>query len=188
MARLEAKNIQAILDSPFDPDDSRASSNENKYFDIVSFDPRGVRFTTPSFICFPDALQRAYWEVAANVEGLLDSSNSVFELMWTRSQALGDACYSRMAKDENGDDGLGAHMNTLVVARDMVAIIGAFSRLRKHTSPNPKKSHKLANKLQYWGLSYGTLLGQTYAAMYPHLVGRMLLDGVTHMDCHYAGK
>ena len=32
-------------------------------------------------------------------------------------------------------------------------------------------------KLNYWGLSYGTILGATYANLFPHRVGRMVLDG-----------
>jgi len=31
--------------------------------------------------------------------------------------------------------------------------------------------------LEYWGLSYGTLLGTMYAALFPNRVGRMILDG-----------
>lgn len=33
-------------------------------------------------------------------------------------------------------------------------------------------------KLQYWGFSYGTFLGVTFASLFPDSVGRMVLDGM----------
>jgi pimeloyl-ACP methyl ester carboxylesterase len=35
-----------------------------------------------------------------------------------------------------------------------------------------------ASRLDYYGASYGTLLGQVYAQMFPHDVGRMVLDSI----------
>ncbi|KAG9103495.1 hypothetical protein FRC06_010377 [Ceratobasidium sp. 370] len=47
--------------------------------------------------------------------------------------------------------------------------------------------------LNFWGFSYGTILGSTFAAMRPHLVKRMVLDGVSdaesyHTDIYQWGK
>ncbi|KAK0445892.1 TAP-like protein-domain-containing protein [Armillaria borealis] len=42
-------------------------------------------------------------------------------------------------------------------------------------------------KLQYWGFSYGTVLGATFASMFPDKVERMILDGVLDMDGYYSG-
>lgn len=42
--------------------------------------------------------------------------------------------------------------------------------------------------LQYWGMSYGTLIGSTFAAMHPNRVGRIVLDGVVDPADHYAGN
>jgi pimeloyl-ACP methyl ester carboxylesterase len=160
---------------------------------MVSFDPRGVGVTTPAFICFPDAAQRMNWEIASDAEGLLGSSSAAFELMWARKHALADACYSRMAVDENGDDALGAYMSTPVVAMDMKAIVEALSRSRTESLSRCRSNTRpwqieSVDKIQYWGFSYGTLLGETFAAMYPDLVGRMVLDGVVDADRHYAGQ
>jgi len=44
-----------------------------------------------------------------------------------------------------------------------------------------------AEKLKYWGNSYGTLIGQTFASMYPSRVGRMVLDGVVDAQQYYFG-
>ncbi|RAL00026.1 alpha/beta-hydrolase [Aspergillus ibericus CBS 121593] len=40
-------------------------------------------------------------------------------------------------------------------------------------------------KMYYWGLSYGTTLGQTYAQMFPERVSRLVLDGVSNLDQWY---
>ncbi|KAF7858704.1 uncharacterized protein EAF02_011028 [Botrytis sinoallii] len=169
LARNQARHLQTIVDSPSDPNDTSNTKATNKYFDIVSFDPRGTGFTTPAFICFPDAAQRMNWNVASDAEGMLGSSSVAFKLMWARKHALADACYTRMGVDENGEDALGAYMDTPIVAMDMKAIIESV------------------DKIQYWDFSYGTLLGTTFAAMYPGFVGRMVLDGVVDADRHYAG-
>ncbi|TGO38659.1 hypothetical protein BHYA_0070g00300 [Botrytis hyacinthi] len=192
LARNQARHLQTIVDFPSTPDDSSNAEATNKYFDIVSFDPRGTGFTTPSFICFPDAAQRMNWNIASDAEGLLGSSSVAFKLMWARKHALADACYARMSVDENGEDALGAHMNTPVVAMDMKAIVEALSSSREESLIRDReytKSSQIgsANKIQYWGFSYGTLLGTTFAAMYPGFVGRMVLDGVVDADRHYAG-
>jgi pimeloyl-ACP methyl ester carboxylesterase len=55
-----------------------------------------------------------------------------------------------------------AHINTPNVARDMELI-------RNLTG---------YERLEYWGFSYGSLLGTMYASLFPDRVGRMVLDGI----------
>ena len=38
------------------------------------------------------------------------------------------------------------------------------------------------------GISYGTALGATAAAMFPDRMDKVVLDGVLNMDQYYAGK
>ncbi|KAI1541248.1 Glyco-hydro-28 multi-domain protein [Pyrenophora tritici-repentis] len=42
-------------------------------------------------------------------------------------------------------------------------------------------------KLWFYGISYGTILGPTFASLYPEKVERMILDGVLELEDHYKG-
>lgn len=48
------------------------------------------------------------------------------------------------------------------------------------------KWKKGEEKLQYWGFSYGTLIGATFAALQPQRVGRIILDGVVDGEDYYS--
>lgn len=41
-------------------------------------------------------------------------------------------------------------------------------------------------KIQYWGFSYGTVLGAIFASVFPDKVGRIIIDGVVDADNYYA--
>jgi pimeloyl-ACP methyl ester carboxylesterase len=59
-----------------------------------------------------------------------------------------------------------SHINTPNIARDMDLI----------------RSLTGYQTLEYWGFSYGTLLGTMYAALFPNQVGKMILDGFPEAD------
>lgn len=84
---------------------------------------------------------------------------------WESSVSYAEDCYKSMKKT-------GEYISTAFVVRDMVNIIDALGE---------------DGLLRYWGTSYGTLLGATFAAMFPERVERVLLDGVVNPHEYVAG-
>ena len=67
----------------------------------------------------------------------------------------------------------GSLIGTGFVARDMMQIVEALNE---------------DGLLRYWGFSYGTVLGETVAAMFPDKVDKLVLDGVLNPHDYYAGR
>ncbi|KAF4992838.1 hypothetical protein FGRMN_6890 [Fusarium graminum] len=147
--------VEAILRRG--PDLSRVLGGQ---FDIISFDPRGTGRTIP-FICNAttgpeankkksDKLQRRETNnlPQADIWELLETEN------WKQANAVAEQCF-KIRHD------IGRFINTPFVARDMISIVGALDQ---------------GPKLNYWGVSYGTVLGQVAVSMFPERVGRVLLD------------
>lgn len=195
-------SLQTVVDSNIPPETGSADAESDaKYFDIMSFDPRGVNNTTPRLRCFPNAFNQQVWQLQSPDYGLLWHSESIIGLEWGRASALGASC---SAEEEDG--GILPYLNTPQSARDMLHIIEKEAQWRDQQTVQVLKSRpthltqlEIANeaarktrrpneaKIQYWGMSYGTLLGATFAAMYPDRVGRLILDGVVDPADHYAG-
>ena len=89
----------------------------------------------------------------------------LFQGGWASAELFADTCYEKM-------NATGELIGTAFVVRDMVEIIDALGE---------------DGLLRYWGLSYGTQLGSTFAAMFPERVDRMLLDAVTNPHEYVAG-
>ncbi|RYC59938.1 peptidase [Xylaria longipes] len=179
--------------------------------DIIGFDPRGVGASTPKADCFaspnsPDGvlgrnvayMNRLTWFASGQEVGLTNSSNAALTNLNARSRAMAKLC--QRVDEAEGDSSIFRHMDTPNIARDMVSIIDAWDEWRsdskitqpiqpgaaypsveRHTSDDSENSKA---SLRYWGFSYGTLLGATFASMFPDRVGRIVLDGVVHAD-HY---
>ncbi|PWY75883.1 hypothetical protein BO83DRAFT_426149 [Aspergillus eucalypticola CBS 122712] len=201
------KAIQTIVDSPESPS---ADSASGKYFDVVSFDPRGVNNTTPNLSCFPDSATRKAWLLQLEAEGLLGSSEGAFDTRWARYEAFGMSCNQQGVTASKDGEWIGKFMNTAPVVADMVELVERQGEWREReterllsTDSNTSLAeansdaerislhnrwNKGEEKLLYWGFSYGTILGSTFAAMQPHRIHRAVIDGVCNADDYYAGN
>ncbi|KAI0011040.1 alpha/beta-hydrolase [Xylariaceae sp. FL0662B] len=176
--------------------------------DIIGFDPRGVGATTPKADCFSSPndtagidqrttalINRLSWTISGHDIGHINSSNVALSKLDVRSRAVTKLC--KQVDDAEGDNSIFRYSNTPNVARDMLSIIHAWDEWRTTSIVKPAKESEtpdpsteieskdaLRGKLVYWGFSYGTVLGATFAAMFPDRVGRVVLDGVVDAD-HY---
>ncbi|KAJ6607431.1 TAP-like protein-domain-containing protein [Mycena sp. CBHHK59/15] len=137
-------------------------------FDIVGFDPRGVSYSTPTISFFKTEAERRFLIPSAEIviyPSLNASSNAV-------SKTWGDfGLLGQLALQSDTEHHL-QHMSTDNIARDMLQITQAFG----------------FEKLQYWGISYGSVLGATFATLFPDKVGRLMIDGVEDMDSYYTSN
>ncbi|CAI6336222.1 unnamed protein product [Periconia digitata] len=172
----------SIIFNPGGPGGSgvqEVSTEGQKYLDvfkgqynIVGFDTRGVGRTIP-YTCGiaggstdgPDLKRRA------NITTLpQQSGDDVFEFLksksWDDNRIFADKC-------EKSHADIGRFVNTAFIARDLLAIVDALGE---------------DGLLRFWGRSYSTVLGQTFAAMFPDRVGRLLLDSVVKASDYNDGS
>ena len=130
---------------------SLGTQSLRNHYNIVGFDPRGVGKSNP-VKCLP----------AKELEKYLYEPSPYPYLSQQDIQATRDTAESfAKACQENTGELLG-HVDTASAARDMDVIRGVLGQ----------------KELNYLGYSYGTLLGATYAVLFPKKVGRFVLDGV----------
>jgi pimeloyl-ACP methyl ester carboxylesterase len=124
------------------------SSEVRAAFDIVGFDPRGVGSSTP-IDCLSGAQLDTYIASDPDPDTRAEAAQG---LAMTKSLGRGCLKHSRH---------LTPHVSTEEAARDMDVIRAVLGE----------------GRLSYFGASYGTFLGATYADLFPDNVGRMVLDG-----------
>ena len=119
-------------------------------FDIVGFDPRGINLSTP-LQCF-ETLEQA----EAVLSPFPYPNTEEEKRTWIADERrLDAACAERGGRILN-------HMSTADVARDL-------DRLRQAVGDR---------MLNYYGVSYGSFLGNVYANLFPHRVRALVIDGV----------
>lgn len=122
-------------------------------FDIVGFDPRGTGDSAP-VDCLSDDDLDAYLAADPDPDDAAEG----------RAYAAGQAEFFAGCVERSG--ALIGHVTTIETARDLDVIRAA---LRQPT-------------LTYFGASYGTKLGATYAELFPAKVGRLVLDGAVDVS------
>lgn len=131
-------------------------------FDVLGWDPRGVNASHPAVACFPHDASRDHWTLLTSRHHKVSGSpRSDLEVADAMNAAIMRACW-----EEHGD--LGRFLGTGMVARDLEQIRIALGE----------------DELTGYLVSYGTGIGQTYAAMFPDSVGRLILDGTEYVRDH----
>ncbi|KAF4440336.1 putative hydrolase [Fusarium austroafricanum] len=143
-------------------------------YNFVSFDPRGVGASGPKIDCFSgnkkarEAFARLHYSSTTNT-----SSTSLAEQYYSGS-IYGEWCNN--AVKHNSSDGY--YVSTPAVAHDLLTFVEAEAKM-KGKSPS---------KAKFWGyaISYGTVIGTTFASMFPERVERMALESVLNTDWYYS--
>ena len=124
-------------------------------FDIVGWDPRGTGYSEPYVDCIDD------YDTYFALDSSPDTDAERTELV-DGARDFADACARK-----NGD--LLAHLSTADTARDMNAIREALEE----------------DRISYFGFSYGSELGATWATMFPDTVRAVVLDGAVDPTVDY---
>ncbi|KAL4863543.1 hypothetical protein BDV12DRAFT_202017 [Aspergillus spectabilis] len=125
----------------------------NGEYDLVAFDPRGTA-NTMTASCFNTTAERTLLVNQPMI--VVPNTNDELALgrLWGQTEIVADSCLNFLGEQLS-------LLSTSFVAQDMLQIVDALEEDRL---------------LRYWGTSYGTALGATFAAMYPDRVERMILD------------
>ncbi|EJD50932.1 alpha/beta-hydrolase, partial [Auricularia subglabra TFB-10046 SS5] len=142
-------------------DGQRLSKVFGPTFDILGFDPRGTGATTPLALCFDSGNAGNTWDAQSPGRLSLDDGSFTYD-RGRRRRCAHPARVKSNPGATAGDWGPGRFMGTPYVARDMIRIAEKLGQ----------------DKVQYYGISYGTVLGQYLAALYPDKIERMIIDGV----------
>ncbi|KAG8877859.1 hypothetical protein FRB97_002969 [Tulasnella sp. 331] len=146
-------------------------------FDLVSWDPRGVDFSSSPINCFDDSEASpgsftfdAWFANMTTLGGLqapssgpsakdVDTFNANVKPWSSVVETLTSECNQKNA----------AHLTqvgTVAVVQDLVAIADAIG--------GPQ------TPINYYGYSYGTVIGAYFINLFPERVGRVVLDGVVN--------
>lgn len=119
-------------------------------FDVVGWDPRGTHASSPVKCFTSDAEAAAFWRGVS-----LPATEAESAAFAQRTTELARRCGEVMGP-------LLAHISTTDTVRDLDALRAALGE----------------ETITYAGLSYGTVIGQVYANMFPQRLRAMMLDGV----------
>jgi pimeloyl-ACP methyl ester carboxylesterase len=129
-------------------------------YDLIAFDPRGTGSTLP-FRCAETDLEAQY--LLLGLGQTANSSDTALGKVWAQAAVVSETC----AESQNET---GALIGTAFGARDLMQVVDALGE---------------DGMLRYWGLSYGTTLGATVAAMFPDRIDKVILDGVQNPHEYY---
>lgn len=140
------------------------------YYDIIGWDPRGIGEALPRLTCFDTAGEEydfvSSLPAAVNTTlGQLKDTTAASITAVSQSVASVDAVWGQLAEACIKKNSSALFTSTAAyIARDMAAIVDQVDGT--------------GAVLNYWGFSYGTILGAEFIQTYPSRVGQIVLDGV----------
>lgn len=168
----------------------RMTDSENKKFEFLSFDPRGIGETLPRSDCWHNEYARQAFNTEEVALGMPDEGHNT-ERLFARAQGFGRLC----EESDGGENDIRNFMSTSSVARDMVEIVDKIDELRNPSEDDSAKedqqlelrAEKDVPRLNYLGFSYGTVLGNYFASMFPGRVGHVALEAVCDVEDYQNG-
>ncbi|QKX63676.1 uncharacterized protein TRUGW13939_10847 [Talaromyces rugulosus] len=142
-------------------------------YNIVSFDPRGVNNSGLRLDCFSGNIEARLAFSRLHSTGVTNISSTSLEDQYYSSSIYGEWC-NHAVENESPN---GYYVTTPAVAHDLLTFIESEAKVAGQ-SPSDAK-------LWCYGISYGTVIGSTFASMFPNRVGRMILDGVLNAEQYY---
>ncbi|KAH6615968.1 Alpha/Beta hydrolase protein [Chaetomium sp. MPI-SDFR-AT-0129] len=130
-------------------------------FHVLGFDPRGVNASSPRVTCFPDDEARQRLSAGIRAKKVVEDSGELFAWMGPHVKGCAEVA------GEHAE-----YVNTPQTAADMNWILDGVGQ----------------KGMVYWGFSYGTILGQTYATMFPERAERVIVDGVANQFDWYGSR
>jgi pimeloyl-ACP methyl ester carboxylesterase len=128
-------------------------------YDIVGWDPRGVGHSTP-VVCFGKNDLDHYFSMDSSPDDAGEWQARIDEQI-----KFGESCLRRSGA-------LLEHISTIETVRDLDLLRGLVGD----------------SKINYLGSSYGTRIGALYAEMFPHRVGRIVLEDAAVEDVGERGQ
>lgn len=164
-ARTKSKRIGSMLVNPGGPGfggaylaesvDSYFGNDIIHAFDIVGFDPRGTGDSMPAVDCVDDYDKYFTYDPSPDTPD--------------EKQAIADASQAFVDECEKKNSEILPYISTNNTARDMDRIRAALGE----------------DKITYFGFSYGSELGATWATMFPTTVRAAVLDGAADPNSDY---
>ncbi|KAB8217933.1 hypothetical protein BDV33DRAFT_232454 [Aspergillus novoparasiticus] len=142
-------------------------------YNFVSFDPRGVNNSGLHIDCFSGDTKARSAFYRLHRTGATNISSTSLEEQYYSSSIYGEWC-------NNAVESKSAHsyyVTTPAVAHDLLTFTEAEAELAGQSPSNAK--------LWCYSISYGTVIGSTFASLFPGRVGRMILDGVLNAEQYY---
>ncbi|RPA84951.1 alpha/beta-hydrolase [Ascobolus immersus RN42] len=138
-------------------------------YTVIGIDPRAVGFSEPEANCMQTPVQflQRFFRMRQGMRSIVNGGSEAAEETYSIFSGYNSHCVEKY-----GTDGVFKYVGTAAVARDHMAV---NDLIWEAVGKKPRG-------LQYWGFSYGTILGQYIATLFPDRVDRLILDGVADSD------